>query len=45
MGNQRQSWGIKVVPGHTLDFPEPESPMVTILLIKLYGCVGCAMSG
>lgn len=25
---------------HTLDFPEPESPIVTILLMKLYGWVG-----
>ena len=36
---------VLAVQGHTLDLPEPESPMVTILLIKLYGCVGWAMSG
>lgn len=28
---------------HTLDLPEPESPIVTILLMKLYGWVGWAM--
>ena len=29
----------------TLDLPEPESPIVTILLMKLYGCAACAMVG
>lgn len=41
--DQRGCWGDRWGCGHTLDLPEPESPMVTILLMKLYGCVGCAM--
>lgn len=29
---------------HTLDLPEPESPIVTIFAMKLYGWVGWAMA-
>jgi hypothetical protein len=32
------------IASHTLDLPEPESPIVTILLMKLYGWVGWAMA-
>lgn len=31
--------------GRTLDLPEPLSPMVTILLMKLYGCAMVGSDG
>ena len=35
---------IEKIRRHTLDLPEPESPIVTILLMKMYGWVGWAMA-
>jgi hypothetical protein len=43
-GNQRGCWEVRKIRRHALDLPEPESPIVTILLMKLYGCVGCAIA-